>query len=262
MADPIIRFDDGAAYEQYMGAWSQRAGHQFLDWLAPAPQQQWVDVGCGNGAFTQLLLERCQPGGVHGVDPSPEQIAIAQGRFRAGQARFAQGDAMALPLADQSVNQAVMALVIFFVPDPARGVAEMARVLQAGGTASAYAWDILGGGFPWAAMQSALRDVGLTPNHPPSVEAANLDALQRLWSGAGFVEVQTHTITVQRSFPSFEAYWQTGILGPSLVTRIGKMSAPELQAFKEALRGQLPGAQGPITVSARAHAVKGRKPGI
>lgn len=65
-----IRFHDGAAYERYMGAWSQLAGEVFLDWLAPAPQQQWLDVGCGNGAFTQMISERSAPASLHGVDPS------------------------------------------------------------------------------------------------------------------------------------------------------------------------------------------------
>ena len=261
MAEETIRFDDGAAYEKYMGIWSQKVGLQFLDWLEPAPQQQWVDVGCGNGAFTQLLLERCQPLGVQGVDPSPEQIAFAQSRFPEADARFAVGDAMALPLPDQCATQAVMALVIFFVPQPTRGVAEMARVLQPGGTASAYAWDILGGGFPWAAMQSALPAVDRTPAHPPSVEAANLDALQQLWTEAGFVEVQTQVLTAQRSFSNFDDYWSTGVHGPSLVTRISKLSASELQTYKEAVRQELGHPEGPFTVSARAHAVKGRKPG-
>ena len=65
-----IRFDDGAAYERYMGKWSQLAGEAFLDWLAPAPGLRWLDVGCGNGAFTEMLAERCAPASVKGIDPS------------------------------------------------------------------------------------------------------------------------------------------------------------------------------------------------
>jgi hypothetical protein len=37
MAEPQIRFDDGAAYERMMGVWSRLAGEVFLDWLAPRP---------------------------------------------------------------------------------------------------------------------------------------------------------------------------------------------------------------------------------
>src|SRR5215218_4461505 len=69
MTDPI-RFDDGAAYERYMGKWSQLAGETFLDWLAPNSGLRWLDVGCGNGAFTEMLVERCAPASVHGIDPS------------------------------------------------------------------------------------------------------------------------------------------------------------------------------------------------
>ena len=54
---------------------------------------------------------------------------------------------MALPFERQRFDAAVMALVIFFVPDPAKGVAEMARVVRPGGLVAAYAWDVLGGGF-------------------------------------------------------------------------------------------------------------------
>ena len=55
MPDAQIRFDDGAAYEDFMGKWSQLAGDTFLHWLAPPPGLNWLDVGCGNGAFTELL---------------------------------------------------------------------------------------------------------------------------------------------------------------------------------------------------------------
>jgi ubiquinone/menaquinone biosynthesis C-methylase UbiE len=55
MVQPQIRYDDGAAYERMMGAWSRIAGEIFLDWLAPPPGLQWIDVGCGSGAFTELL---------------------------------------------------------------------------------------------------------------------------------------------------------------------------------------------------------------
>ena len=59
MASTQIKFDDGAAYERAVGAWSQTAGDIFLDWLSPAPGLRWLDVGCGNGAFTEQILQRC-----------------------------------------------------------------------------------------------------------------------------------------------------------------------------------------------------------
>lgn len=61
MVQSPIRYDDGAAYERMMGAWSRIAGEIFLEWLAPAPGLRWIDIGCGSGAFTELLVERCAP---------------------------------------------------------------------------------------------------------------------------------------------------------------------------------------------------------
>ena len=140
MQSEPIHFSDGAAYEDFMGRWSQLVGDSFLRWLDPSPGWRWVDVGCGNGAFTQMLVERCAPAAVQGIDSSKEQIAYARERAGRGSARFDIGDAMALPYADASFDAAVMALVIFFVRDPALSVAEMARVVRPGGSVSAYSW--------------------------------------------------------------------------------------------------------------------------
>jgi ubiquinone/menaquinone biosynthesis C-methylase UbiE len=127
MAEHQIRFVDGAAYEQMMGRWSRIAGDIFLDWLAPARGLRWLDVGCGSGAFTERLSERCAPATLDGIDPAEAQLTFARARPEMSAARFRQGDAMALPFADDSFDAATMALVIFFVPEPAKGVAEMGR---------------------------------------------------------------------------------------------------------------------------------------
>src|ERR1700684_3144626 len=97
-----IRFNDGAAYERYMGKWSQLAGKIFLDWLASNPGLRWLDVGCGNGAFTEMLVEQCAPAVVQGIDPSEGQLAYARTRIALPVAQFRQGDAMALPFPDDT----------------------------------------------------------------------------------------------------------------------------------------------------------------
>jgi ubiquinone/menaquinone biosynthesis C-methylase UbiE len=145
MTGQAISFNDGDIYERTMGAWSKLAGDVFLDWLAPPEGQKWIDIGCGSGAFTELLVERCAPAEVKAIDPSEEQLAFARLRPGMRSAEFLNGDAMALPFSSDRFDAAVMALVIFFVPEPIKGVAEMARVVRPGGTVAAYAWDILGG---------------------------------------------------------------------------------------------------------------------
>jgi trans-aconitate methyltransferase len=93
MAEQQIRFDDGAAYERMMGNWSRLAGDIFLDWLAPRSGLRWIDIGCGNGAFTELLVERCAPAEVQGVDPSEAQLAFARTRPAARVAKFSPKEA-------------------------------------------------------------------------------------------------------------------------------------------------------------------------
>ena len=81
MSDNHIRFDDGGSYERMMGVWSRLAGEVFLDWLSPPSSQRWIDVGCGNGAFTELLTRRCAPVELLGVDPSAAQLSFARSRL-------------------------------------------------------------------------------------------------------------------------------------------------------------------------------------
>src|SRR6185437_8941850 len=184
MAGPEIRFKDGAGYEQVMGRWSRTAGEIFLDWTAPPRGWRWLDVGCGNGAFTELRIERCAPAEVQGIDPSPAQLDFARKRAGAQLAQFQQGDAMALPFESARFDAATMALVIFFVPDPRKGVAEMARVVRPGGTVAAYAWNMPGGGFPYEAIRQEIAASGLTPVSPPSADASRIEAMQVLWQDA------------------------------------------------------------------------------
>lgn len=254
-----IRFDDGAAYERYMGEWSRLAGETFLDWLAPKPGLRWLDVGCGNGAFTEMLVERCAPVSVMGVDPSEGQLAYARTRPASRVAEFRQGDAMALPLPDDAFDAAVMPLVIFFVPDPARGVAEMARVVSPGGVVTAYAWDMEGGGFPYQALHDEMRGMGVAVPKPPSPEASRMDSLRDLWAGAGLDSVETREFDVRRTFADFEDYWETVRGGPSVGRQLAAMAHDDLARLRARMGALMPpDASGRITYGARANAVKGR----
>ena len=255
-----IRFADGAAYERMMGTWSRLAGDPFLDWLAPRPRLRWIDIGCGNGAFTELIVERCAPVAVHGIDPSAEQLAFARGRPAARMAEFSEGNAQALSFPDNSFDAAVLALVIFFVPDPAKCVAEMARVVAPGGTVSAYTWDIHGGGFPLEPFRLELAALGLKAPLPPGSDASGIDVSRRLWVAAGLEAIETMEIPVQRTFADFDDLWTTSI-GSSVGTVVATMRGEDIERLKGGLRMRLPAdAAGRITYGARANAIRGRVP--
>lgn len=261
MVEQSIQFNDGDVYERTMGVWSRLAGEVFLDWLAPASGLRWIDVGCGTGAFTELLIQRCAPAETQGIDPSEAQLAFARARPAARGAEFLQGDAMALPFPTDRFDAAVMALVIFFVPDPAKGVAEMARVVRPGGTVATYAWDMLGGGFPWNPIHVEMRALGVTPPLPPSVDASRMAGLRDLWAGAGFEAVETREITVQRNFADFEDFWSTTTMSSSIRPALASMASGDIDQLKARVRARLPADDtGHIVYPARANAIKGRVP--
>jgi SAM-dependent methyltransferase len=256
-----IKFEDGAGYERMMGVWSRKVGETFLDWLAPQRDARWIDVGCGNGAFTELLVERCSPLEVQGVDPSEQQLAFARGRPAARLAKFHTGDAQSLPFPGEHFDAAVMALVIFFVPDAPKGVSEMVRVVRPGGSVSAYAWDLMGGGFPLAPLLEAMTAIGIPPIYPPSAEASRMDNLRKLWTDAGLQDVETRRIDVQRTFRDFEEFWEISTLSASTKARFATLPADTIADLMQRVRAKLPAeADGSVVCSAWAHAVKGRVP--
>ena len=258
---PTIQFNDGSAYERFMAPWSRSAGMLFLDWLQLCEGLDWADIGCGNGAFTDLLLARCTPAFVGAIDPSAAQIAAARRRIAARQVELSVGDAMALPYADARFDVAVMALVLFFVSDPRKGVAEMLRVTKPGGMVASYTWDILRGGTPTQLVWDALRDIGQYVVLPPSADISRFEALKALWSEFGLGEIETRELVVERTFADFDDYWLSMVVsGPTGIAE--RLSDAETAEMKRILRARLPAsASGAITVHGWATAIKGRKAG-
>lgn len=256
-------FDDAAAYEQMMGRWSALVAAPFLDWLALPHGLAWLDDGCGNGAFTEILVRRQRPATVVGVDPAPAQLAFARERPLAAEVRFVDGDALALPLPDASVDATVMALLLFFLPDPAQGVREAVRVTRPGGVVAAYHWDMAGGGFPLQAIVDAACAEGYVRRMPPSTWAAATDASAALWRDAGLVAVSTARIEVSRNFDRFDDLWRTTDGSPQLRDFLAALAPSALDRLRERVREQLGvSGDGPVTVTAWANAVQGRTPRI
>lgn len=259
MATPPPRFDDGAAYERFMGGWSREAGAIFLDWLSPAPGLAWADIGCGNGVFTGLVCQRARPARVEAIDVSEGQLAFARTRPEAACATFRQGDAMALPYPDAAFDIAVMTLVIVFLPDPARGVAEMRRIVRPGATVATYIWDVAAGGFPAQPVWAALALLGAPQPVPPQAGAAGVEALEALWRGAGLLDIRQRAISITRRFADFETYWQACQDSTSIRAALAALApaeAAKARAHAQSLVQTLP--DGSVAVDAHANAIRGR----
>lgn len=125
---------------------------------------------------------------------------------------FRVGDAQKLPFANNSFDVAAMALVISFLPDPGKAVAEMARVVRPGGWVATYMWDSLGGGTPVHPVYLALESMGITSVRPPNPAASGQDAMNRLWKSAGLESIETQVIRIMTTYAGFDDFWDSNIV--------------------------------------------------
>ena len=262
MADAKADFNDGVAYERFMGRWSRAVGGVFLEWLAPPKHARWLDVGCGTGAFTELLLGSCSPASVMGIDPFPEQIEYARTLPIAHQAEFKVADATNLPFPDCSFDVVASALVINFVSDRPRSLAEMRRVARPKGLVAGYVWDFAGGRATGAPLAKGMRAIGMEPPTTPGTNDTTIPALQSLFAAAGLESVEVREIEIAPTYSSFDDFWisQTASVSPT-AKFIGSLSAPERSRLREAVEIILPSnSDGSVSYSACAHAIKARVP--
>lgn len=256
------QFNDGSAYERVMGRWSRLVGRKFLGWAGTPPDLDWLDVGCGNGAFTEEIIRHAAPRSIVGIDPSPGQLDFARGRESAASATFVLGDAENLPVADRSVDVSTMGLVIAFVPNPERALSEMRRVTRPGGVIHTYMWDLVARKSPMAPLQRALREMDLAASSPVSSEVTSQERLEQLWHSAGLVEIESTRIPLEVRFESFADFFGSATLpsGPQ-ADRLRNLTPDQRAELEARLRQTVPEASdGSVSYEAVANAVRGRVP--
>ncbi|HEV7865622.1 MAG TPA: class I SAM-dependent methyltransferase [Acidimicrobiia bacterium] len=265
MSRPADPWASGAAYEAYVGRWSRPVAHQFVDWLPVEPGGRWLDVGCGTGALTATILALAEPSQTYGIDPSEAHVDHARRLIDDRRATFEVGDAVSIPGAGERFDAVVSGLVVNFVPDVARAMAEMIRVAVPGGVVAAYVWDYAGDMQLMRSFWDAA--VQLDPAAAPLDEGARFplcrpDPLRALFREAGLAGVDVRPVDVPTPFQDFDDYW-TPFLGGQGPAPGYAMSLPEERraALRDRLRSALPtGPDGRIDLTARAWAVRGRKP--
>jgi len=259
---PAEVWENAESLERYVGRWSRLVAREFVAWLQVPPGSRWLDVGCGSGALTETVLADAGPESIEGVDTSEAFVAYAASRVTDPRASFAVADAQALDRPDAAYDAVASSLVLNFLPDPARGAAEMRRVVRPGGVVAGYVWDYAG------EMQLMRRFWDAAAELDP--EAADLDEgrrmagcnpadLEALFSGAGLEEVETRAIDVPTVFADFDDYWSPfeGGQGPA-PGYCASLPPDRRAALRERLRETLPAAaDGSISLVARAWAVRG-----
>jgi SAM-dependent methyltransferase len=247
----------------YMGRWSRLVAQDFLGWLDVADGKRWLDVGCGTGALTETVLASAAPAALLGVDPSLGFVRHAVGQVSDPRAAFVVGDAQALPVADDSVEVVVSALMLNFVPDRPRALAEMRRAVTAGGVVAAYVWDYPGGmqlmSYFWDAA-AALDPAAVALHEGRRFDFCRPDPLRAEFVRAGLGAVEVEALVVPTTFSGFDEYW-SGFLGgqgpaPAYAMSLGDA---ERSALQEALRSALPAEpDGSLHLTARAWGLRGR----
>jgi ubiquinone/menaquinone biosynthesis C-methylase UbiE len=260
MLDPAQRFDDGDAYERFMGRWSRAAGEIFLDWIAPPKGARWLEIGCGSGIFTELIIGRCAPAAVCAVDTSAKFIEHARRRPIACEAEFWIADAEALPFPNLSFDVVASSLLINFVADRPRAVTAMRHVARPGGLVAAMVWDFAADLSPSGPMRRALREMGIEVPPVPGSQDSTLDALANLFRCAGFDAIAATSIEVTASFPSFDDFIQAQTTSYNLLTKIiDKLGAAERASFYRKVGATISKfSDNRIEYSARANAIKAR----
>ena len=255
-------FDDAEAYERFMGRWSALLAPRLLDVVDPGEPRMLVDVGCGTGNLSLAVAARWPGCEVLGVDPTPGFVAQARERtHEPGRVRFEVGVADDLPLPDGTADAALALLVLNFVPDPERAVAEMRRVTRAGGVLGAAVWDYGGGmGMLRTFWDAAARlDPTVSGQDEATMPLGRPGGLAGLWHRSGLGDVADGDLEISTVFASFDDYWLPFLRGTGPA---GAYVSSLPEAGRAALRDELAGAlgAGPFELTARAWWVRGTVP--
>ncbi len=237
-------------------------GREFLTWLDVPKERRWIDVGCGTGGLSQTILDYASPREVRGVDFSEGFVAFASNQVSDKRAQFDVGDARELPFEAEEFDAAVSGLVLNFVPEPEKAVAEMRRVVRSGGTVSVYVFDYAGKmemmRYFWTAaaeLDSAAAELDEGNRFP----ICQSDPLERLFQGTGLKDVKTRPIDVPTIFRNFDDYWAPFLRGtgpaPGYAMSLTEGKRSEL---RERIRENLPTDEdGSIHLIARVWGVRG-----
>lgn len=257
MTDIRPNFEVAAeAYTRFMGRYSEPLAAQVVA-FAGAVQGRALDVGCGTGALTAVLVKRLGADAVAAVDPSHAFVAAARDRFPGVDVRH--GAAEALPYPGGIFDFVFAQLVVHFMDDPVGGLRDMARVTRAGGTVTACVWDHAGGRSPVSVFWRAALDLDPDARDESGLAGARDGHLAELFVAAGLLDVEFTVLTVRSRFAGFEDWWEPMTLGVGPAGGyVRSLDARRRDALRDRCAELLP-RNGPVDVTASAWTVRGHQ---
>ncbi|MGD9618149.1 MAG: class I SAM-dependent methyltransferase [Alphaproteobacteria bacterium] len=256
-------FRNAEAYERVMGRWSRRLAPLLIGFGGLSDRDSVLDVGCGTGSLTFSLPLLADIAAATGIDISEAYVEYARSRNTDRRIRFEQADACALPFEDHSFDRAFSLLVLQFVPEPARAVAEMRRVVHPGGTVTAAVWDDVGG-LPHIRMLFDIAAVlDRSVKRPYFRPLSAPDDMAVMWRATGLTDVEQTSLLIRMEFSSFDDYWSPFTTGEGPPGQLlASLTEPARTALQDHVRyAYLAGKpDGPRSFAAVAWACRGTVP--
>jgi len=258
-------FSRADAYERFMGRWSRQLAPALIAYSQVSDGGAVLDVGSGTGALTFAVRDATTTTRVLGVDLSPEYVGYAASKNADARVRFEVGDAQALGQRSGTFDLTLSLLVLNFVPDPRRALAEMVRVTKPGGVVSAAVWDYAEGMEMLRVFwdEATALDPAVAERDEKDMPLCKPGELAALFRGAKLETVSETALVIQLHCRSFDDYWEPFGLGQGPAGAYVAALPPERQrALRERLRTRLlgSGADRPLEMRARAWAARGTVP--
>lgn len=242
------------AYDAFMGRYSRRLSEPMADLAGVSAGQRAIDVGCGPGVLTEVLVARLGAHRVAAVDPSQPFVAATASRLPGVDVRLAPAEH--LPFDDAAFDVAVAQLVVHFMDDPVAGLAEMRRVTRSGGVVAASVWDHAGGLGPLGLFWRAARELDAGVRDESDLAGAREGHLEALAAAAGLRDIERSVLVADLELPTFDAWWEpfTRGVGPA-GAYVATLSPDARDRLRARCREEL--SDEPFVIPARAWAVRG-----
>lgn len=245
------------AYGRFMGRYSQPLAVAFVDQVGVVAGSRALDVGCGAGALTKVLVDRLGARAVSAIDPSESFVAAMDQQFP--DVHVQRASAERLPFGDDHFDATLAQLVVHFMSDPVAGLSQMRRVTQPGGVVAANVWDHDSQAGPLSLFWSVVREWRPDVEGESDRPGVARGDLARLFAEAGMGETESSVVTVEVVHDSFEEWWEPYTFGVGPAGEfVAALDDQEREELRRRCLARVPTA--PFVVSASAWTTSWHKP--